>query len=70
MNYKQFAYNILLQSLNSSLETYNVLILPGAQHVSVHLDLKPAFRNSALRNHRIIEQYVDVKTIMEHYVAD
>ncbi len=69
LNYKQFAYDVLLQFSNRNCETYNVLILPGIQHVSLHFDAKPEFRSAALQNHRIIEQYVDVKTIMEHYVA-
>ena len=54
LNYKQFAYDVLLQTLNCNCETYNVLILPGTQHISVHLDVKPAFRNTALHNHRIL----------------
>ena len=68
MNYKQFAYDVLLQSLNREDETYNVLILPGQPHSSSHLLLKAEFRNESMRNYRIIEQYIDTKKVMEHYV--
>lgn len=70
LNYKQFAYDVLLQSLNQNSNTYNVLILPGPPHSSIHLDVKLDYRCPTLLNHRIIEQYLDVKTIMEHYVAE
>lgn len=69
MNYKQFTYDVLLQALNSEDKTYNVLILPGEPHNSSHLLLKPEFRNRAMNNHRIVEQYISVKKVMEHYVA-
>ena len=69
LNYKQFAYDVLLQSLNNEDETYNVLILPGEPHCSSHLMLKPEFQNSSMRNHRIVEQYINIKKVMEHYVS-
>lgn len=68
LNYKQFSYDVLLQALNNEDETYNVLILPGVPHTSLHLELKPDFRHQAMRNHRIVEQYIDIKKVMEHYV--
>lgn len=69
MNYKQFTYDVLPQALNSENETYNALILLGKSHSSSHLLLKLEFRNRAMNNHKIVEQYIDVKKVMEHYVA-
>ena len=67
LNYKQFSYGAILG--NPSKKTYNALLLPGKCCGQYHLKLKTEFSIGLGRVGDIIEQFLDMKTVMEHYVS-
>ncbi len=71
LNYKQFVYNAITDNFANQgkrIMTYSALLLPGVRPSSLHLDLLSQFGKLSNRNHQIIEQYLDVKTVMSHYI--
>lgn len=70
LNYKQFAYSILIAAnVDSSIKTYSALLLPGFGENKLHFDAKQEFRfTTSESTYQIIEQYLNVKEIMKHYI--
>lgn len=72
LNYKQFVYDELMDNYANQqhkINTHSALLLPGTSPNKLHLDLLPNF--GQLKNnkkHQITEQYLNVKTIMKHYI--
>ena len=50
------------------IKTYSALLLPGNKVSGLHLDLKKEFGGLKGGPHQIIEQYLDIKKVMMHYV--
>ena len=69
LNYKQFTYNVLLSAYvsQSQKKTYSALFLPGHESSKLHLDVKPEYLMDSSKPHRVIEQYLDVKSVMQYY---
>jgi hypothetical protein len=71
LNYKQFTYNMVVDSYKygaKGIKTYSALLLPGNKVSGLHLDLKKEFGGLKGGPHQIIEQYLDIKKVMMHYV--
>ena len=50
--------------------TYSALLLPGMKSAKLHLDLLTLFGRLNNNHHQIIEHYLDVKTVMKHYIEN
>lgn len=71
LNYKQFVYNAIMDNYANQgrrIMTYSALLLPGLKSAKLHLDLLTPFGKLNNNNHQIIEHYLDVKTVMKHYI--
>lgn len=72
LNYKQFVYNTIMDNYANQgrrMITYSALLLPGLKSAKLHLDLLTPFGKLSNNNHQIIEHYLDVKTVMKHYIG-
>ena len=73
LNYKQFVYNAIMDNYANQgrrMITYSALLLPGGKSAKLHLDLLVPFGRLSNNNHQIIEHYLDVKTVMKHYIEN
>lgn len=73
LNYKQFVYNAIMDNYANQgrrMITYSALLLPGVKSAKLHLDLLTPFGKLNNNNHQIIEHYLDVKTVMKHYIEN
>ena len=71
LNYKQFTYDVILDykaNKSRKTKTYSALLLPGDKQNGFHFRLKPVFGKLAEKDHEIINQYLNVKKIMQHYI--
>ena len=71
LNYKQFTYNAILDynaNLSKKTKTYSALLLPGNYQNGLHFKLKPTYGKLAEKDHEIINQFLNVKKIMQHYI--
>lgn len=70
LNYKQIAYTLLLGNSHSRSEKsiYSALLLPGHKENGYHLALNDDFKQIKDGCNYIIEQYLDVKMLMEKYI--
>ena len=71
LNYKQFTYDVILDynaNISRKIKTYSALLLPGDNKNGFHFRLKPVFGKLAEKDHEIINQYLNVKKIMQHYI--
>lgn len=71
LNYKQFTYDIVVDSFanrSRRIKTYSALLLPGNEVSGFHLNLNKNFGGLTVRQHQVIEQHLDVKKVMMHYV--
>lgn len=72
LNYKQLAYNEILRYRYASIpeeNIYNALILPGKECCKVHFEMTPFYAGPRKNKSKILEQYLDIKEIMEDYVS-
>ncbi|MCI8862952.1 MAG: hypothetical protein HFI20_10795 [Lachnospiraceae bacterium] len=73
LNYKQFVYNAIMDNYANQgrrIITHSALLLPGLKSAKLHLDLLTPFGKLNNNNHQIIEHYLNVKTVMKHYVEN
>ena len=70
LNYKQFAYTLILgnSQLGANKKVYSALLLPGHQKMGFHLNLDLPYRQLNDGCNYIIEQYFDVKLLMNKYL--
>lgn len=70
LNYKQFAYNVLISNKTFPEEKiiYSALLLPGKKESKIHLDIVDEFRQGNVGSNCIVEQYLPVKEIMQNYL--
>lgn len=70
LNYKQFAYTILLgnSKTESNKELHSALILPGENNTELHLDLVEKYCQANLGCNQIIQQFLSVKLLMRNYL--
>ncbi|MBR0427797.1 MAG: LlaJI family restriction endonuclease [Clostridia bacterium] len=69
-NYKQIAYTFLLGNKQNSgeEEIYSALIFPGEERYALHIELNDDFAQMKPGCNFIIEQYLDVRKVMENYL--
>lgn len=70
LNYKQFAYNVLIsnKTLPEEKLIYSALLLPGKKESKIHLDIADDYRQGNISSNYIIEQYLPIKEIMHNYL--
>lgn len=70
LNYKQLAYTLLIGNSKdrSSKTLYSALILPGNEGTRIHIELTDEFKQLNKGCNKIIEQYLDVNTLMRNYL--
>lgn len=71
LNYKQFAYNELLRgTVANNIKIHSALILPSSSSdLKLHFSISPSFVGSRKTGTKIIEQYLDIKEVMQTYVS-
>jgi len=69
LNYKQISYNQLLAGLSP--KVCSILILPcnGVSYSRTHFLLSTEFRIKDDEGHEIIEQYLNIRQLMHHYIS-
>ena len=72
LNYKQYTYTILLgnSQMGSNKKLYSALLLPGKDRGRFHLKLDIPYCQLNPGCNYIIEQYLDVKTLMKNYIEN
>lgn len=72
LNYKQFSYNEILRGgVPMSTKIYSALILPHNFTCSnLHFSLSPAYLGDRETGTKIIEQYLNVKEVMQAYISN
>ena len=72
LNYKQFSYNEILRGgIPKSTNIYSALILPSNSTFSnLHFLLSPSYLGDRRTGTKIIEQYLNLKEVMENYISD
>ena len=70
LNYKQFSYREILRYKFSSVDIYNVLILPGEEYSKIHFLLTPSYSGPRNDGCKIVEQYLEPQRIMIDYVKN
>lgn len=70
LNYKQYTYTILLgnSQMKSNKKLYSALLLPGKNEGRFHVKLDSQYCQLNPGCNYIIEQYLDVKTLMKNYI--
>lgn len=74
LNYKQYAYNTLLDNLvngcgkDNKIKTYSALLLPGIDNQKEHVHLKKEYGGFFSGDHIIYECYLDIKEVMSNYL--
>ena len=70
LNYKQFTYTLLLgnSQLGKDKNIYSALLLPGIQKDKLHIKLNIPYCQMKPGCNFIIEQYLNVKLLMENYL--
>ncbi|MEY8390291.1 LlaJI family restriction endonuclease [Lachnospiraceae bacterium] len=70
LNYKQFAYGEILRYYYPDMtEMHNILFLPGRERAEVHFSLAPDYVGERSMGTKIIEQYLEPKTVMKDYLT-
>lgn len=72
LNYKQFSYNEMLRGgISKNTKIFSALILPyKSTYSNLHFSLSPAYLGERKTGTKIIEQYLNIKEVMQTYVAD
>ncbi len=72
LNYKQFSYNEILRGgISKSTKIYSALILPNNSTCSnLHFSLSPAYLGDRKTGTKIIEQYLNIKEVMQTYISN
>lgn len=70
LNYKQFTYTLLLgnSQMGRNKNIYSALLLPGKRKDRLHIHLNIPYQQMKPGCNFIIEQYLDVKTLMKNYL--
>ncbi|SFS08724.1 hypothetical protein [Anaeromicropila populeti] len=72
LNYKQFSYNEMLRGgISKSTKIYSALILPNNSTCSnLHFSLSSAYLGDRKTGTKIIEQYLNIKEVMQTYILN
>lgn len=72
LNYKQFSYNEILRGGTSeSTKIYSALLLPNnSAYSNLHFSLSPAYLGDRKTGTKIIEQYLNIKEVMQTYISN
>lgn len=72
LNYKQFSYNELLRGgISKDTKLYSALILPhNFTHSNLHFSLPAAYLGDRKTGTKIIEQYLNIKEVMQSYISN
>lgn len=70
LNYKQFSYNELLRgSISDGIKIHSALLLPYYSDITkLHFLLDPIYLGTRKTGTKILEQYLNVKDVMETYI--
>lgn len=72
LNYKQFSYNEILRGgVSKNTKIYSALMLPNnATCSNLHFSLSPAYLGDRKTGTKIIEQYLNIKEVMQNYISN
>lgn len=72
LDYKQFSYNELLRgSVSEDTKIHSALLLPHNNNfANVHFSINPTYLGSKKTGIKIIEQYLNVREVMQTYISN